>query len=135
MPTAADVRAKALDPPGRWDLTPDAVIAPLIAVCSLIHAEVEGEPEAIERARTEHKPIFLSIGYSACHWCHVMAHECFEDHEVAAEMNRLFVNVKVDREERPDLDELYMSAVQAITGRAPRRFADYARDHRQAWLA
>ena len=62
-------------------------------------------------------PVLLSVGYSACHWCHVMAHECFEDAEVAAEMNARFVNVKVDREERPDVDAIYMDAVQAMTGR------------------
>src|SRR3954447_10925014 len=73
--------------------------------------------EAFERAQAEDKPIMLSVGYSACHWCHVMAHECFEDAEVAGVMNRLFVNVKVDREERPDVDAIYMEAVQAITGR------------------
>ncbi len=72
--------------------------------------------EALERARAEDKPIFLSIGYSACHWCHVMAHESFEDERVAAIMNQHFVNVKVDREERPDLDQIYMAAVQAMTG-------------------
>ncbi len=72
--------------------------------------------EALQRARDEDKPIFLSIGYSACHWCHVMAHESFEDEDVARIMNDHFVNVKVDREERPDLDQLYMSAVQAMTG-------------------
>ena len=72
--------------------------------------------EALEKARAEDKPILVSIGYSACHWCHVMAHESFEDPEIAAEMNRLFVNVKVDREERPDLDSIYMAAVQAMTG-------------------
>ncbi|HWQ38061.1 MAG TPA: thioredoxin domain-containing protein [Burkholderiales bacterium] len=66
--------------------------------------------EALERARREDKPILLSIGYSACHWCHVMAHESFEDPEVAAVMNRLFVNIKVDREERPDLDQIYQTA-------------------------
>jgi len=70
----------------------------------------EWGPEALEKARREGKPIFLSIGYSACHWCHVMAHESFEDEEIAAVMNRLFVNVKVDREERPDLDDIYMQA-------------------------
>lgn len=74
-------------------------------------------PEALERARREDKPIFLSIGYSTCHWCHVMAHECFENEEIAALMNEHFVNIKVDREERPDLDETYMSAVQLLTGR------------------
>ena len=73
-------------------------------------------PEALEQARTDEKPILLSIGYSACHWCHVMAHESFEDEETAALMNRLFVNIKVDREERPDVDQIYMRAVQAMTG-------------------
>lgn len=66
--------------------------------------------EALDRARREQKPIFLSIGYSACHWCHVMAHESFEDPRIAEILNRLFINIKVDREERPDLDELYMQA-------------------------
>jgi uncharacterized protein len=74
--------------------------------------------EALERARREDKPILLSVGYSACHWCHVMAHESFEDDEVAAAMNRLFVNVKVDREERPDLDQIYQSAHQMLAQRA-----------------
>ncbi len=72
--------------------------------------------EAIQKARTEDKPIFLSIGYSACHWCHVMEHESFENPEIATLMNDRFVNIKVDREERPDLDQIYMSAVQAMTG-------------------
>jgi uncharacterized protein YyaL (SSP411 family) len=72
--------------------------------------------EALERARAEDKPILLSIGYAACHWCHVMAHESFEDEETAALMNERFVNVKVDREERPDLDSVYMDAVVALTG-------------------
>ncbi len=73
--------------------------------------------EALEKARREDKPILLSIGYSACHWCHVMAHDCFEDEEVAAVMNRLFVNIKVDREERPDLDQIYQAAHQLLAGR------------------
>ena len=73
-------------------------------------------PEALEKARSENKPIFLSIGYSACHWCHVMEHESFENPEIAALMNEHFVNIKVDREERPDLDQIYMSAVMAMTG-------------------
>ena len=73
-------------------------------------------PEAIERARAEDKPIFLSIGYSACHWCHVMERECFEDPEIAALMNKWCINIKVDREERPDIDDIYMRAVQALTG-------------------
>ena len=71
-------------------------------------------PEALERARAEDKPILLSVGYSACHWCHVMAHESFEDAQVAAVMNRDFVNVKVDREERPDLDQIYQAAHQML---------------------
>jgi uncharacterized protein YyaL (SSP411 family) len=73
--------------------------------------------EAFAKARAEDRPIMLSVGYSACHWCHVMAHESFEDPETAAVMNRLFVNVKVDREERPDVDSVYMTAVQSMTGR------------------
>ncbi|MFQ5849077.1 MAG: thioredoxin domain-containing protein [Candidatus Binatia bacterium] len=72
--------------------------------------------EAFEKARREGKPILLSIGYSACHWCHVMEHESFENEEIAGLMNDYFVNVKVDREERPDLDEIYMNAVQMLTG-------------------
>ena len=72
--------------------------------------------EALQRARDEDKPILLSIGYAACHWCHVMAHESFEDQETADFMNEHFINIKVDREERPDLDSIYMSAVQAMTG-------------------
>jgi uncharacterized protein YyaL (SSP411 family) len=72
--------------------------------------------EAFEKARRENKPIFLSIGYSTCHWCHVMAHESFEDASTAEIMNREFVNIKVDREERPDVDRVYMTFVQATTG-------------------
>jgi uncharacterized protein YyaL (SSP411 family) len=72
--------------------------------------------EAFARARAEDKPILLSVGYSACHWCHVMERESFENHEIAEVMNRHFVNVKVDREERPDVDQIYMQAVQSMTG-------------------
>ena len=72
--------------------------------------------DAFAKARRENKPIFLSVGYSTCHWCHVMAHESFENEEVAAIMNREFVNIKVDREERPDVDRVYMTFVQATTG-------------------
>lgn len=72
--------------------------------------------EALTRARTENKPIFLSIGYAACHWCHVMAHESFEDPATAAIMNEYFINIKVDREERPDIDNIYMTATVAMTG-------------------
>jgi uncharacterized protein YyaL (SSP411 family) len=73
--------------------------------------------EALQRARAENKPVLLSVGYSACHWCHVMAHESFEDEEIAALMNRMFVNVKVDREERPDLDQIYQTAHQMLAQR------------------
>ena len=73
-------------------------------------------PEALERARREDKPILLSVGYSACHWCHVMERESFENEEIAALMNANYVSIKVDREERPDIDSIYMSAVQALTG-------------------
>src|ERR687890_1607457 len=72
--------------------------------------------EALRRARDEDKPLLVSIGYSACHWCHVMERECFEDPEIAALMNDRFVCVKVDREERPDVDAIYMEAAQAMTG-------------------
>src|SRR3984893_14403362 len=71
---------------------------------------------ALKKARAEDKPILLSIGYSACHWCHVMEHESFENEEIARLMNENFVNIKVDREERPDLDQIYMNAVQLMTG-------------------
>ena len=73
--------------------------------------------EALERAKTENKPLIISIGYAACHWCHVMAHETFEDHTIAAYMNENFVCIKIDREERPDIDQIYMDAAQIITGR------------------
>ncbi len=84
------------------------------------HNPVAWQPwgeEALALARAENRPILLSIGYSACHWCHVMAHESFEDPETAAVLNRLFVNIKVDREERPDLDKIYQTAHQLLTGR------------------
>ena len=84
------------------------------------HNPVEWYPwgeEAFGKARSENKPILLSVGYSACHWCHVMEHESFEDEKTAALMNELFINIKVDREERPDIDEVYMNAVQMLTGR------------------
>src|SRR4029453_17562034 len=80
-------------------------------------------PEAIARARSENKPIFLSIGYSACHWGHVMEHESFESEAIAKILNDKFVAIKVDREERPDLDQIYMNVTQLMTGRGgwPRR--------------
>src|SRR5690348_12459416 len=83
------------------------------------HNPVDWHPwgeEAQRRAREEDKPILVSIGYAACHWCHVMERESFEDPEVAALMNEHFVPIKVDREERPDVDAIYMDAVQALTG-------------------
>src|SRR3954470_10571274 len=73
-------------------------------------------PDALAKAKADDKPIFLSIGYAACHWCHVMERESFEDAATAADLNRDFVAIKVDREERPDLDQVYMAAVQAMTG-------------------
>ena len=73
--------------------------------------------DAFEKARRENKPIFLSIGYSTCHWCHVMEHESFSDEEVAALLNKYFVSIKVDREERPDIDQVYMAVTQTMTGR------------------
>src|SRR5690348_2391187 len=72
--------------------------------------------EALQKARTENKPILVSIGYAACHWCHVMERESFENEATAALMNQHFVNIKIDREERPDLDHIYMDAVQALSG-------------------
>ena len=72
--------------------------------------------EAFERAKDEDKPIFLSIGYSTCHWCHVMAHESFEDEEIAELLNKYYICIKVDKEERPDIDSIYMSVCQAFTG-------------------
>ncbi|MFX1464779.1 MAG: thioredoxin domain-containing protein, partial [Promethearchaeota archaeon] len=71
---------------------------------------------AFKKAKDENKPIFLSIGYSTCHWCHVMAHESFEDKEVAELMNEIFISIKVDREERPDIDKVYMTVCQMMTG-------------------
>jgi uncharacterized protein YyaL (SSP411 family) len=84
------------------------------------HNPVEWYPwseEAFAKARAENKPILLSVGYSACHWCHVMERESFENEKIAGVMNELFINIKVDREERPDVDEIYMNAVQMLTGR------------------
>ena len=72
--------------------------------------------EAFQKARQEDKPVFLSIGYSTCHWCHVMAHESFEDKEVAEILNHDYISIKVDREERPDIDAVYMSVCQTFTG-------------------
>ena len=73
--------------------------------------------DAFELAKEANKPVLLSVGYSACHWCHVMAHESFEDEETASLMNKLYVNIKVDREERPDIDKIYQTAHQLLTQR------------------
>lgn len=73
-------------------------------------------PAILDKAKKENKPLIISIGYSTCHWCHVMAHECFDDHEVAALMNQHFISVKIDREELPDIDKYYMNAMQVLTG-------------------
>ena len=78
--------------------------------------------EALARAKADDKPIFLSVGYAACHWCHVMEHESFEDDETAEYLNQHFVSIKVDREERPDVDQIYMNAVTALN--RPGRLAD-----------
>lgn len=77
----------------------------------------EWSDEVLDKAKAENKCLLISIGYSACHWCHVMAHECFEDKEVADLMNKHFINIKIDREERPDIDQIYMDAAQILTGR------------------
>ena len=91
--------------------------------------------EAFAKAKAERKPVFLSIGYSSCHWCHVMAHESFEDEEVARILNRSFVSVKVDREERPDVDEAYMTAVQMQSGRGGWPISVFMTPDRQPFLA
>ncbi len=97
--------------------TPDSELSPYLAqhVANPVDWYLWG-PDAFEQARGDDKPVFLSIGYSACHWCHVMAHESFEDPDVANRLNASFVSIKVDREERPDVDAVYMEAVQSITG-------------------
>ncbi len=77
---------------------------------------IPGATKRLQKAKAEDKPILVSIGYAACHWCHVMERESFENEETAALMNKYFINIKIDREERPDLDHVYMDAVQAISG-------------------
>lgn len=81
--------------------------------------------EAFRKAEEQNKPIFLSIGYSTCHWCHEMAHESFEDEEVAEILNQGYVSIKVDREERPDIDSVYMSVCQVLTGQGGLAAYDY----------
>src|SRR3954467_7230465 len=118
------VKRKVTVPPGRVTPLPYKAVNRLAHETSPYlrqHAEnpVDWYPwgeEALARAAAEDKPILLSVGYSSFPWCHGMAHESFEDPDIAATMNRLFVNVKVDREERPDIDAVYMDAVQALTG-------------------
>ena len=87
-------------------------------------------PDALAEAKRSNRPIMLSVGYAACHWCHVMAHESFEDEQTAKVMNELFVNIKVDREERPDIDQIYMNALHLL-GRAGRLAADHVPDARR----
>lgn len=91
--------------------------------------------EAFRRAEAEDKPIFLSVGYSTCHWCHVMAHECFEDEEVAARLNRDFVCIKADREERPDVDGYYMNVCQMLTGSGGWPLSVFLDPHGRAFFA
>ncbi len=86
------------------------------ATCAQPGELVSWGEEALQKAKDEDKPILVSIGYAACHWCHVMERESFENEATAALMNRYFINIKIDREERPDLDHIYMDAVQAISG-------------------
>ena len=87
------------------------------AKCKLRKDEETGNSSADStNAKEENKPIFLSIGYSSCHWCHVMAHECFENSEIAQLMNQWFISIKVDREEYPDVDAIYMKALVELTG-------------------
>ncbi|MEM9649758.1 MAG: DUF255 domain-containing protein, partial [Bacteroidota bacterium] len=73
-------------------------------------------PEVLKKAKKENKPLLISIGYASCHWCHVMENECFEDLEVAQLMNQNFINIKIDREERPDIDKIYVDAMQIMNG-------------------
>ncbi|RKU35569.1 thioredoxin, partial [Candidatus Poribacteria bacterium] len=107
------------NPDGTWKWT-NALIGE-ISPYLLLHAHNPVDwypwgPEALDRAKAENKPIFLSVGYSTCYWCHVMERKVFSDPEIADQMNTLFVNIKVDREERPDIDEIYMTATQIMTG-------------------
>ncbi len=98
------------------------------------HNPVDWHPwgeEALNKARDEDKPIFLSVGYASCHWCSVMERESFENEATAALMNEQFVNIKVDREERPDIDNIYMTAVQAMTGGGRQSAGAYAPGQRQ----
>src|SRR5579885_2101546 len=102
-----------MNPPARNELSRAASPYLLQHSSNPVHWRMWGEA-ALKEAQAVNKPILLSIGYAACHWCHVMAHESFEDEETAAVMNELFINIKVDREERPDVDHLYMSALHAF---------------------
>ena len=91
--------------------------------------------EAFELAIEEDKPVFLSVGYAACHWCHVMEHESFEDPFIANLLNQNFVSIKVDREERPDIDQVYMNAVQVMTGRGGWPMSVFLDHQRQPFFA
>ncbi|NTW02929.1 MAG: thioredoxin domain-containing protein [Oscillochloris sp.] len=110
---------KSLDEHGNPKWTNQLIHASSPYLLSHAHNPVDWQewgPFALEQARREDKPILISVGYTACHWCHVMAHESFDDESTAALQNELFINIKVDREERPDIDSVYMAAVQAMAG-------------------
>ena len=116
-PVAAAVGHRSNNVAGSWKYTNRLIDETSPYLLLHAHNPVEWYPwgeEALRRARLEDKPIFLSIGYSTCHWCHVMEHESFEDPEVAKLMNRWFVCIKIDREERPDIDFIYQSALQIM---------------------
>ena len=103
-----------------WEFMPNRLARRAVRTCGSTprtrSTGTRGASEAFDRAAREDKPIFLSVGYSTCHWCHVMEHESFEDAAIAAQLNDGFVSIKVDREERPDVDRVYMTFVQATTG-------------------
>src|SRR2546423_14957310 len=112
-------RTRHLNPDGTPQYTNRLILEDSPYLLQHAHNPVDWYPwgdEAFERARAEGKPVLLSVGYSTCHWCHVMERESFENPEIAGAMNASFVNVKVDREERPDVDHIYMQAVQSMTG-------------------
>src|ERR1041385_2228801 len=114
-----DHHAELKNPNGSWKYTNALVRETSPYLLQHAHNPVDWRPwnaETIDLARREQRPLFVSIGYSTCYWCHVMERQSFEDEATARVMNDLFVCIKVDREERPDVDDLYMNAVQALTG-------------------
>jgi len=119
-PDGHDHAAELRNPDGSWKYTNELVNATSPYLLQHAHNPVDWRmwnEEAIRDAREQDKPIFLSVGYSTCYWCHVMERKVFSDPEIAASMNEHFINIKVDREQRPDLDEIYMTATQLVTGR------------------